>query len=212
MARRGRRARRKERAREAAEAVVTATPAAPPHAPPAAEQDQWDPAGPDFWVGKAITIAVAVFATWFAARVGFAEAARFSRLSECRSARNLLSALSGEVEANLGSIDTAREALEKPGSVPVLEIRTTTLDLARAKPFASIIDPAVFSEIERLFAFPLTDVLETLAVRPPGEHERKRFHSICRGVVERADALVRPMIAEQEEALDAAIRRLQEGS
>ncbi len=176
-----------------------------------AGSNDWNPAGRDFWIGKAVAVAIAIFATWFAARVGFAEAARFSQLAECRAARNMLTALRAEVERNVEDVDVARAAFAMPGAVPILEVRTAALDLAKRKPFASVIDPALFSEIERLFAFPLTDVTQTLAERVPGDSERVRFHAICRDVVLRASRVVRPMLEEQGSTLDEAIRLLEEG-
>ena len=169
------------------------------------------PIGPEFWIGLAAMIGCSLAAIWFAARAGFADAARFRSYDECRTARNTLRTLRGDVEDNLRQLAKAREDMKTP-RLPDIHLRTENLALASTKSYSSLIDPFLLAEIDRLFSYPLSLALDRIrSIAGPVRPDDTTFVvPILTKVIDRAEKEVLPLLRAQETALDQLELGLQE--
>ena len=175
--------------------------------PPAVEeeedwrkQDELHPIGFEFWCKQTLSIVSVVLGVFLAARAGFAQAARFSQRNDEHQALVTLQIVRAELEDNLAALRAARDRL-RAGGVVVVEVETECLEAAIAQPNMIRVDPLLLFEIEALFDPSFQQVLVPLReARPPKElreHAATRFTE----VLERADEVVLPWVARQEEAL-----------
>jgi hypothetical protein len=147
---------------------------------------------------------------WLAVRAGFTEAARYSQYNHIRAARNALKVIEGETRANVAQLKRLREEM-KTKRVAEIDLRTDSIRQGASKSYAALLDPALLCEVERLFAFPMSDVEELL--RRPGrlaDEERDQISKICTRVIDRAEKVVIPMIEAQDRELESVERRLRE--
>ena len=173
--------------------------------PPQPEADSLDPLGFEFFAGQGVVLLGVVVGVLLAARFGFSGAIALTDREDARRALTALQLVDAELVANVADLKLARDKLAC-GDSPRAELHTSTLEAAAGKPYMVQVDPALLADVEKLFTYPIPELVQSLHA-PNGllPEQRDAAQAQFTKVVDRAESSVLPRLRAEEARLAAKV-------